>query len=1191
METKAHRHRSHKPISSCLPFTAAAQPLLPDAPNCMRCSTELVPLETTRVPQVKKCAYGSSISSVLCKRPSAQKAALEASCAPKIKKRAIQSGIMDFLAVPDKKLAAVQDKALAKSTEIKSIQAVSKVGLNDCTAVGKPRDFFKPLSKKQQNQSTNKLTAKCLSKPEIKEVQVDLQMEARLAAEENAQLAAGKPAHPFFSQQNVRLRAFSCDSSIDCTFSAPVASSECLSPAPPFHINQLLEVHTCKVGSQMWNGTSLWCERRKDQRVLTPGLPVKELDMLLRIPFSGSNPRMTSKSISQYITEEISLQPLESTSVQYLEAFLEDLEEDNKHKDKGEKGSCVFTEAVLKQRLKLFQSGLGKQCSGASLGTIPRLMTSESTSINLLWADVYQPYSLEQVWGNTEAVTSLSMWLQSWLTRSIPSFHCLDGEMSHPQTASCDDDRVEDSGWSEDDSDCSGNSNGCFLQNVLVLTGPVGCGKTAAIYACALLYGYNVIEVNCSENRSGPLIKQKFGESVESHRLGSWTADGMLDKELGDDNESGDKKNRAILLLEDVDVLFDVDRGFMAAVAQVAATAKRPIILTTNDTKLCIPHNLHARLLEFKRLSTKDLVALAYLVCMTEGFVISPQLLKRIVNVCNHDARKLLNYLQFWCQRDHYSGPQLTASKKAVVEVMKNGNNSEMSSHVKFQDGDPAAVTLLLRFEAQHRLWPVYMSTICQCDVTNSVANKLAELISKAERNFGAYQEKKLVQGLVRKRVLLDKKKRRRIDSGFDAEVDLSFEDDDEKNSCEIADAGSSLSESPVNHLLGTKNISPLPVARKRFPRLLAVVMSDSDEDLPCAVQEQPLQVGCHTPINQEPSSLMSIETSRDTDSTKSSSFPKTEEVQTVLYRDLFIVSADVKSEIMHEKSSQSPTQTCSSKDLVSSEGIPTSSQSITEAVDNLWSNFRKCSEKNDGLVLNAASKESLSLVRSLSVLADNLSACDIMSFMQCCAQDVANDTFKCSVCEDSECSNRLDACAQIANKAFQMCVQDSCSVPYYVGKIEQTVSVDNMLLAVNEPFSLGKLLTVNGHSNHNIICQAVPASEEHNLQRVQRRSFLKYSLSSEIPPKAHRLFQGTSFYECVSYLALMESSKQEQLASGSLPKRTRFCQSHKHPWNVSQNAMNLLQSFSSFGRPVDHEGGSVSKKRSPQTAALQARG
>lgn len=56
-------------------------------------------------------------------------------------------------------------------------------------------------------------------------------------------------------------------------------------------------------------------------------------------------------------------------------------------------------------------------------------------------------------------------------------------------------------------------------------------------------------------------------------------------QQLGENDESGNNKEMTILLFEDVDLIFEDDRGFMAAVAQLATSAKRPIILTSNGKR------------------------------------------------------------------------------------------------------------------------------------------------------------------------------------------------------------------------------------------------------------------------------------------------------------------------------------------------------------------------------------------------------------------------------------------------------------------------------------------------------------------------------------------------------------------------------------------------------------------------------
>lgn len=44
----------------------------------------------------------------------------------------------------------------------------------------------------------------------------------------------------------------------------------------------------------------------------------------------------------------------------------------------------------------------------------------------------------------------------------------------------------------------------------------------------------------------------------------------------------GQIADKTLLLFEDVDTVFDEDRGFLASIFQLAETAKRPIILTSN---------------------------------------------------------------------------------------------------------------------------------------------------------------------------------------------------------------------------------------------------------------------------------------------------------------------------------------------------------------------------------------------------------------------------------------------------------------------------------------------------------------------------------------------------------------------------------------------------------------------------------
>ncbi|KAJ1967725.1 ATPase AAA domain-containing protein 5 [Dimargaris xerosporica] len=53
--------------------------------------------------------------------------------------------------------------------------------------------------------------------------------------------------------------------------------------------------------------------------------------------------------------------------------------------------------------------------------------------------------------------------------------------------------------------------------NLILITGPVGSGKTAAIMACAHQCGYQVLEVNAGTCRSGKALMNLLGEVTQSH--------------------------------------------------------------------------------------------------------------------------------------------------------------------------------------------------------------------------------------------------------------------------------------------------------------------------------------------------------------------------------------------------------------------------------------------------------------------------------------------------------------------------------------------------------------------------------------------------------------------------------------------------------------------------------------------------
>ncbi|CAL1371710.1 unnamed protein product [Linum trigynum] len=221
---------------------------------------------------------------------------------------------------------------------------------------------------------------------------------------------------------------------------------------------------------------------------------------------------------------------------------------------------------------------------------------------------------------------------------------------------------------------------------VLLITGPAGSGKSAAIYACAKEQGYKILEVSTSECRNGTGVRRRFGEalgsqffkrSVESpvKPLGGFMKFSFtpLDYEVMQEHENklidfeskadkhnihgltetcgkSDNKTKTSILFEDVDVIFPQDSGFISAIQNIADNAKGPVILTSNSDNPVLPEKLDRLYVNFKMPARKDLLQHVYKVCSSEKSYSEPHIIEKIVECCHGDIRKVIMHAQFWCQ-------------------------------------------------------------------------------------------------------------------------------------------------------------------------------------------------------------------------------------------------------------------------------------------------------------------------------------------------------------------------------------------------------------------------------------------------------------------------------------------------------------------------------------------------------------
>lgn len=300
------------------------------------------------------------------------------------------------------------------------------------------------------------------------------------------------------------------------------------------------------------------------------------------------------------------------------------------------------------------------------------------------WTYKYRPKRSRQVIGNDEAVGKLKDWLVGWCAISTTN------------------------GDSGDEFYQSDNSRSANLESnkVAVLLGPHGCGKTASIYAIAEEFGYTVLELNASSRRTGKKLSKEFEEATKSHRIKNNSGKTAVaptitlycDTDL-DEIESKNMPRNSLILLEDVDLIFEEDEGFVSAVYQLALNSKRPIVMTCRDvcphlSKMAPQQNK----IYFQRPNTNALSALLELISLAETGYRLPNDFKTDL-LQTGDLRRCLLQLQYLL----LSGPPRSIERgvnlknlfwhsilynvyKPAVKVSRKSKKSQASKREKIND-------------------------------------------------------------------------------------------------------------------------------------------------------------------------------------------------------------------------------------------------------------------------------------------------------------------------------------------------------------------------------------------------------------------------------------------------------------------------------------------------------------------------
>ncbi|KAJ1654359.1 ATPase AAA domain-containing protein 5 [Dispira simplex] len=187
-----------------------------------------------------------------------------------------------------------------------------------------------------------------------------------------------------------------------------------------------------------------------------------------------------------------------------------------------------------------------------------------------------------------------------------------------------------------------------------------------------------IIVADESDDNSPPSTLPSF--SFSSHTKNTPTADNLSTiSDAGIAASSASSAQQLLILMEEVDVVYDNDRGFLTAIQSLAKKSKRPMILTSNAmlSDATIQELGITEILYFKYPSPRALASYILLLAHYEHRYLVPATVYNLCLELQCDVRRTLNQCELYCRTSPKT--PTTSSLTTLLQVLDQYTNRVQS--------------------------------------------------------------------------------------------------------------------------------------------------------------------------------------------------------------------------------------------------------------------------------------------------------------------------------------------------------------------------------------------------------------------------------------------------------------------------------------------------------------------------------